>query len=150
MKLEIRNNKDFWSGMMFIVTGGVAIIESRDYGFGVLRHMGPGFLPTVIGAILTLFGIYLSIRGLRSNEKMTGNWSLRALVIVPLAMVLFGLLMEYAGFIPALASTIILAAASVKEFKIVEVLLIALVLNIFAVAVFIWGLGLPFPLLKGF
>jgi hypothetical protein len=150
MKLELRDNKDFWAGLMFIVTGGIAVIESMNYAFGTIRRMGPGFLPTLIGGILIVFGIHLVARGLRNQEKMRGNWSLRALVMLPLAMVSFGLLMKYAGFVPALTAAILLAAASGKELKIVEALLIALFMNIFAIGVFIWGLGLPFTLIKGF
>ena len=51
--------------------------------------------------MLVLFGLYLVASGLRSNEKIEGGWSLRALVVLPLSLVMFGLLMEYAGFVPA-------------------------------------------------
>jgi Tripartite tricarboxylate transporter TctB family len=90
------------------------------------------------------------IRGLRSNERIPGNWSLRALIVLPSSMVLFGVLMQYAGFIPALAALVFGAAASGREFKVVEVLLLTVLLAVLSVAVFIWGLGLPYPLIKGF
>jgi hypothetical protein len=150
MKPEFRGNKDFWAGMMFVVTGGSAMIGSRDYPFGSTLHMGPGYLPTVLGGILILFGIYVTLRGLRTNEKIQGNWSIRALILLPLSMVMFGALMEYTGFIPALVALVIVSAASGREFKVIEVLLISVGLVVLSVAVFIWGLGLPFPLLKGF
>ena len=38
-----------------------------------------------------------SASGLRSNEKIEGNWSLRALIVLPLSLVLFGLLMDLRG-----------------------------------------------------
>ena len=86
---------------------------------------------------------------MRSNEKIEGNWSLRALVVLPLSLVLFGLLMEYAGFVPALMVLIVGSAAAGREFKLVEALLLAAGLTAFAVALFIYGLGLPYPLLVG-
>jgi hypothetical protein len=63
--------------------------------------------------------------------------------------VLFGLLMEHAGFIPALLVLIFGSAAAGTEFKLVEVLLLAVGLTAFSVALFIYGLGLPYPLLAG-
>jgi hypothetical protein len=150
MKLEFRNNKDFWSGVMFIVIGCAAMSGARNYPFGSTLRMGPGYMPTLLGGILTVFGIYVALRGLRTSEKMKGNWSLRALIVLPLSMVLFGVLMEYAGFVPAMMTLIIVSAAAGSEFKWVEALLASLTLTVLCSAVFIWGLGLPFPLIKGF
>jgi putative tricarboxylic transport membrane protein len=68
---------------------------------------------------------------------------------LPLSLVLFGLLMEYAGFVPALVVLIVGSAAASTEFRLIEALLLSVVLTAFAVALFIWGLGLPYPLLVG-
>ena len=149
MQLEIRNNRDFWAGMMLIATGAAAVIIARNYSFGTALRMGPGYFPSVLGGLLVLFGLYLVAQGLRSNEKIEGNWSLRALVVLPLSLVLFGLLMEHAGFIPALMVLVVGSAAAGTEFKLVEVLLLAVGLTVFSVALFIYGLGLPYPLLAG-
>jgi Tripartite tricarboxylate transporter TctB family len=143
-------SKDFWSGVMLIAIGIAAIFIARDYPFGTALRMGPGYFPTVLGAILVLFGLYLVVQGVRSSETVEGNWSLRALVIVPLSLVLFGVLMDRAGFIPALVVLIFGSAAAGTEFKLVEVALLTVVLTVFCIAVFIWGLGLPYPLLAGF
>src|SRR4051812_5494262 len=100
MNLDIiRNNKDFWAGLMLIAVGVAAVILARDYPFGSALRMGPGYFPIVLGGLLTLFGLSLIVQGLRSNEKIEGNWSLRALIILPISFVLFGVLMEYAGFL---------------------------------------------------
>ena len=54
-----------------------------------------------------MFGVYFVVQGLRSDaEKLEGSWSLRALIILPLSLVLFGLLIDRAGFIPALLALI--------------------------------------------
>ena len=57
--------------------------------------------------------------------------------------------MDLAGFVPALAALVFISAASGKEFRLVEVLLLTLFLGTLSVAMFIWGLGLPYPLIKG-
>jgi len=150
MKLEFYKNKDFWAGMMFLGIGAGAIIGARNYPFGSTLRMGPGYFPTMLGGILILFGIYVMVRGLRSDEKIKGNWSIRALIVLPLSMVLFGVLMELAGFIPALAALIFVSVASGREFKFMEVLLLTVFLGVISVAMFIWGLGLPYPLIKWF
>ncbi len=146
MQLEIRNNRDFWAGAMLIATGALSVIVARNYAFGTSLRMGPGYFPSVLGGLLILFGLYLVAQGLRSNEKIEGNWSLRALVVLPLSLVMFGLLMEYAGFVPALMVLIVGSAAAGSEFKLTEVLMLAVGLTAFAVALFIYALGLPYPL----
>jgi uncharacterized membrane protein len=150
MKLDFYKKKDFCAGMMFLGIGAGAMIVSRSYPFGTTLRMGPGYFPTLLGAILVLFGIYVMVRGLRSDEKLQGNWSVRALIVLPLSMVLFGLLMELAGFIPALIALIFVSVASGREFKFMEVLLLTVFLGVLSVGMFIWGLGLPYPLIKGF
>lgn len=148
MKLEFYKNKDFWAGIMFLGIGAAAIIGARGYPFGNTLRMGPGYFPTVLGGILILFGIYIMVRGLRSDEKIKGNWSVRALIVLPISMVLFGVLMEVAGFIPALTALIFVSVASGREFNFKEVLLLSIFLGVLSIAMFIWGLGLPYPLIK--
>ena len=150
MKLEFRRNKDFWSGLMFLAIGALAILIARNYTFGRLLRMGSGYFPTLLGWILVLFGIYIMAKGLRRNEKIEGNWSIRAVIVLPFIIVLFGVLLGRAGFIPALAALAFGSAAAGKEFRWGEALLLTAFLTALSVAVFILGLGLPYPLIKGF
>ena len=149
MKFDWRNNRDFFAGLLYIVTGAVAMWIATDYPFGSALRMGPGYFPTVLGGIMILFGIAVLLMGVKNNEKIKGNWSIRALIILPLSAVIFGVLMEEAGFIPALAALIPAAAASGREFKWIEVILLTIGLTVISLAIFIWGLGLPYPLIKG-
>ena len=150
MKMELRKNKDFWAGMMLVGIGAAAMFIARDYRFGSALRMGPGFFPTILSGILIAFGICIMAVGLKSGEKIQEHLSLRALILLPLSLVLFGVLMEKAGFIPALVALVFVSAASGREFKFVEVLLLTVVLTVASAALFIWGLSLPYPLLKGF
>jgi hypothetical protein len=150
MKPELARNKDFWSGVMLILIGGAAMVIAREYRFGSAGRMGPGFFPIILGGILVAFGICLIAKGLRGAEKIQARLSFRALVLPPLALVLFGLFVERAGFIPALVVLIFGSAASGRAFRIKDVLLLTVTLVVGAVALFIWGLGLPYPLFKGF
>ena len=132
MQLEFRNNRDFWAGVMLIVTGATAVTIARDYNFGTSLRMGPGYFPTVLGSALVLFGLYFVATGLQRNEKIEGNWPLRPLIVLPASLVLFGLLIDRAGFIPALLVLIVGSAAAGTEFKLLEVLLLAV--GLYAVA----------------
>jgi hypothetical protein len=150
MKTELTKNKDFWAGMMLIVIGCAAMFIARDYRFGSALRMGPGFFPTILSCILIVFGVCIMAVGLKSGEKIQEHLSLRALILLPLSLVLFGVLMEKAGFIPALVGLVFVSAASGREFRFGEVLLLTVLLTVAAAALFIWGLSLPYPLIKGF
>jgi hypothetical protein len=150
MNAELRNNKDLWAGAMLIATGGASVLIARDYPFGSTFRMGPGYFPSVLGGILVLFGLSLIVKALRSSEKIADGWSLRALIVVPLSLVLFGWLMDHAGFVPALVVLIFGAAAGGGEFKFVEVALLTVTLTVLSVLIFSVGLQLPYPLLVGF
>ena len=150
MKPSILDNRDVWAGLFLIAIGAAAIFIARDYTFGTSLRMGPGYFPIVLGGLLVLFGIYVLATGLRSGVAIQGPWSIRALVIVPLSLVLFGALIDRAGFIPAMLVLIFGSATASTEFRFIEVLLFSIFLTALCAAVFVWALGLPYPLIAGF
>ena len=150
MKFDWRNNRDFFAGLMYIVTGATGWWIALDYPFGSALRMGPGYFPIVLSGMMIAFGIAVMMMGVKNNEKFKGgNWSVRALIVLPLSTVVFGYLMEEVGFIPAMLVLIPLAAASGREFKWKEVALVTIGLTILCTGMFIYGLGLPYPLIKG-
>ena len=150
MNPTILNNKDLWAGLMLIAIGGAAMFFARNYGFGTALRMGPGYFPIVLGGLLIVFGVYMLASCLRTAEKIAGSWSPRALIILPLSLVLFGLLIERAGFVPAMMVLIFGSATASSEFRFVEALLLSVSLTALSAAVFVWALGLPYPLITGF
>ena len=150
MKPELWNNRDFLAGLLFIVLGGLAVALARDYPIGSTMRMGPGYFPTVLGGILLLFGVYVLLRGVRSGDKVKGEWGYRPLALIALSIVLFGFLLDRAGMVPAIVATLFVAAAAGREFRVKEVILLAVVMTAFSVAVFSYGLKLPYPLLGGY
>lgn len=149
MKVELRENRDFLSGLMFMIIGLGAIFIARDYPVGSALRMGPGYFPVALGGILFLMGLYVMVQGLIRKERVKGNWSLRALVVLPAAVIVFGLMVERAGFVPALIVLTIISAAAGREFKLREVLMLAILLTVCSVGLFIYGLGMPYPLFGG-
>jgi len=150
MKFDWRNNRDFLAGLLYIFTGALSIFIALDYPFGSALRMGPGYFPSVLDGIMVLMGIYvLALRLRKDHEKIQGNWSIRALIVLPISMVVFGILMEEAGFIPAMLALIPISAAAGRDFKWVEVVPLTIGLTILCAAGFIFALGLPYPLIKG-
>lgn len=147
MTFNIRENRDFWTGMMFFAIGVTSMLVARNYPFGHLRHMGPGFFPSVLGGILMLMGIYTMAKSIRESETFEGSWPVRALIIIPGVMALSGLVMKHWGFIPAIVLLIIGSASAGREFRFSEVLLLTIGLTIVSALTFIWGLELPFHLI---
>ncbi|MGH8702959.1 MAG: tripartite tricarboxylate transporter TctB family protein, partial [Burkholderiales bacterium] len=111
MKPDLWNNRDFLAGLLFIVLGELAVVFARDYPIGSTMRMGPGYFPTVLGGILFLFGVYLLLRGVRSGDKVKGEWGWRPLALIALSIVLFGFLLDRAGMIPAIVAMLFVAAA---------------------------------------
>jgi Tripartite tricarboxylate transporter TctB family len=140
-------SKDFWAGLMLIALGGMTVLVSRAYPMGTMLRMGAGYFPTMLGGILVVFGLILLIKGVRSTDRIEPNWSPRALFVIPVALILFALLVERIGFVPSLLMLIVGSAAASSEFRLLEAVSVGAVLTTLCVAVFIWGLGLPYPLL---
>lgn len=147
VKPDLRNNRDFIAGLLFVVLGALAIVLARDYPFGTTMRMGPGYFPTVLGGILLLFGVYVLARGVRSGDKVKGEWGWKPLALIAVSIVLFGVLLDRAGMIPASVATLFAAAAAGRDFRFKEVVVLAVVMTALSVAVFLWGLKLPYPLL---
>jgi putative tricarboxylic transport membrane protein len=149
MKVRLKDNRDFLAGLMFIVVGCGAMFMARDYPFGSALRMGPGYFPTVLGGLVTLGGIIVLIEGFVKQVHIGRTWSVRALIILPLSALVFGVLMEHAGFVPAVFVLCIVAALASPEFHWKEQLILAAGLTLGCVSLFIWGLGLPYPLFAG-
>lgn len=149
MKVALKNNKRFLSGLMFLGIGAGAVYISQEYPMGTALRMGPGYFPIALGSIIALFGIWELFIGVLKPDPVKGSWSLRALAILPLAAVVFGILMEHAGFIPALLVLVLVSAWAGDEFRFGEVALLAVSLTVVCTGVFIYGLGLPYPLFQG-
>src|SRR5688572_8881474 len=129
-KVPLLGNKRFLSGIMFLFIGGGAIYMAQDYPMGSALRMGPGYFPIVLGSIIGLFGIWELIIGVLKPDPVKGNWSIRALIILPLSCVVFGVMMEKVGFVPALIALVAVSALAGKEFKLLEVLIMAVLLTI--------------------
>jgi hypothetical protein len=79
--MKIRNQKDFWAGLMFLAFGLAFAIVARNYQMGTAVRMGPAYFPTVLGALMALLGAIVLVRsffsrvaGEASKVKMSFNF----------------------------------------------------------------------------
>src|SRR2546425_3326808 len=149
MTPDVRHNKDFLAGLIFLLIGAGAIVVARDYPFGTAMRMGSGYFPTVLSAILVGFGAFLMARGARSKERAAVTWGWKPLACIVASMLLFGFLLPRLGLVPALVALFFTAAAGGREFRIAEVLALTVGMTAFAGFVFVYVLKLPFQLLPG-
>ena len=149
MQLKIKNQEDFWAGVMFIGFGVLAIVVARDYPMGSAMRMGPGYFPTWLGAIMGVMGAIISARALVVIGEDIKPWGWRPLIGLSVAFAAFGLLMEEIGlgFVPALLALILISSFSGKDkFRLLELAILTIVLIVGSVLLFTKLLELPFRL----
>lgn len=150
--MQIKDAKDFWSGVMFAAFGLAFIVFSRRYDMGTAARMGPAYFPTVLGGLLLLLGVGVSIKGLtaQTDDGRVAPFHFKPLILVLGAVVAFGLLLRPAGLMVALAALVFISSLGSDEFRLRDVLLLTVALALLVLAVFIWGLGLTVPVLPAF
>jgi hypothetical protein len=142
----IRNPKDFWSGVIFIIIGLAAVIIGRDYPMGTAGRMGPAYFPTILGGLLALIGLISVIRAFIRPGEAIEKFAVKEAFMVLLAVVLFGVLVRGAGLAPAVVVLVLLSGYASPDFKWKPFIIVAIGLAIFSVLVFVKGLGLPMPI----
>jgi Tripartite tricarboxylate transporter TctB family len=143
--LGIRNPKDFWTGVIYLVFGLGAVVIGRDYSMGTATKMGPAYFPTVLGYLLALIGAIAVVRAFIQPGTPIGRFAVKNLAIVLGATVLYGLLVRGAGLAVAVFVLVMGSAWASISFRWAPSIVLAVGLAVFSVAVFIWGLGLPIP-----
>jgi hypothetical protein len=146
VRLKIRNQEDFWAGLLFIGIGIVAVVVASDYPMGSAMRMGPGYFPTYLGAIMIVLGALVSLFSFSMEEATVTPFAWKAAILLSVSFLVFGWGIDHIGFIPSLFALLVLCAAAGKRFRLLEVLLLSVVLIAGAVGIFIYGIELPFPL----
>lgn len=141
--IRVTHPQDFWSGLLFMSIGVAAAYMSRDFAFGTLTRMGPGFLPSVLAWLLIAIGAFVTFRGfvLRGAAITRSTW--RPQIIIVIAIVLFALLIERVGLIPTVFLVTNLASFASTEFRLRDSLLLSAGMSIACYLVFVRLLGLP-------
>lgn len=145
--MKIRNQKDFWSAVMFIIFGVLFMVWSTDYQFGTTQRMGPGYFPTVLGGMLVALGILVGIPSIKADAEVThvGKIGWRGLILILGSVIVYALLLPRLGFVVSLVVLIVVSAMASEEFTWKAALISCVVLGVCSYLVFVKGLELQFP-----
>ncbi len=147
--MQIKSQKDFWSGLMFLGVGAAFAIGSLEYSFGSSARPGPAYFPFGLGVLMAILGamvLYGALTKDTPDGDPVGAFAWRPLVIILASVALFGFLLPRLGMFITLPLLVILSALASEEFTLKGAALNAAVLTAFSWAIFSWGLGLTIPL----
>ena len=140
---------DILAGLIFVAFGLAFAITSLSYEMGTPLRMGPGYFPLVLGGILVLLGLLIMGKGFipgSGAEERLGSVPWRALFLIVLAVLFFGLTVRGLGLVPATAVTALLTALASYRTGILAAVGIAAGLTVLCVLIFVLALQLRLPL----
>jgi len=148
--MKIRNQKDFFSGLLFIAIGAFFAVFSRKYDIGTAKEIGPGYFPLILGIVLIFLGLIVSVKSLIAHGEKVGldMWHWRPILLLSMAIIGFAFAMPTMGFLIAVA---ILVAVSIFAYSgnrsLKEIFLVTVGFTTFAWLIFVVGLGLNLQVL---
>ena len=151
--MKIKSQRDFWSGLMFIVVGLGFAWGATNYAFGTSARPGPAYFPFGLGVLMALLGAMVTFKALTietTDGEPVGAFAWKPLVTIVGAVVLFGLLLPRLGLVLTLPVLVFLSSLAGDEFHWGEALLNSVILTAFSWLVFIVGLNLTIPLWPAF
>jgi hypothetical protein len=159
--VNIKSQKDFFAGLMFIIIGAAFAIGAYSYSMGEGARMGPGYFPRLLGVLLAILGsviLFKSLTVATADGEKIGSIAWKPLVCIIGANLLFGVCIGGLPVIkfPALGMMVgiyvltFVASIAAEQYKPVEVFILATVLAIISYLAFIVLLKLQFPVWPAF
>ena len=140
-------SQDVVQGGLFLAIGLTALLMALEYPLGTPGRMGPGFFPIVISALLSLTGLGILARARLGTSEVIRVTRWLPLVIVPVAIVVFGFLLDKLGLPLAVLLLCIGAATASVRFELSwKAVAGAAAFSIICGVLFVTLLGLPIPL----
>jgi hypothetical protein len=155
--LVIKNQRDFYSGALFVVVGGgFAVWSYLGYRIGTGLRMGPGYFPFALGILLAILGAIIAIKSLMDGSTggtRIGAVAWRPLLLIIAANLLFGVAigglpsigLPPMGLMVGIFVVTFVASLAGDEFQFVEVFLVSGVLAALSYLAFIVVLRLQIP-----
>ena len=154
--MKIKSQKDFLSGLMFLVLGGIFAWGATSYSIGTGARMGPGYFPLLLGVLLAILGAIILLGSLiveTPDGDKVAKIAWKPLGYILGANLLFGILLgglpkiglPSFGLIVSIFALIIVASKAGDEFHWKSVLALSAVLSVGSYGAFIALLKLQMP-----
>ena len=154
--MNIKSQKDFFSGLMFMVVGVAFAWGASDYTIGNGARMGPGYFPLVLGILLAFLGGVITFTALvveTVDGDKVGKFAWKPLFFIILSNLVFGACigglpsigLPPLGLILGIFLLTFISANAGDEFNFKEVLVLSVVLALMSYLAFIVLLKLQFP-----
>ncbi len=151
--MKIKSEKDFWSGIMFLVVGIVFAVGATNYSMGTGARPGPGYFPLSLSVILAVIGAVVLFKSLTIETEggdRIGKIAWRPLLVIVAAITVFGALLPRLGLLITIPVLIVMVSFAGDEFKWRGVIIASVVLTLFSWLIFVVGLSLTIPLWPSF
>lgn len=147
--MKIKSQKDFWSGLMFVVVGVGFAIGALNYSFGSSARPGPGYFPFGLGILLAILGGMILFEALTietEDGEPIGAFAWKPLLIILAAVAAFGFLLPRLGMVISLPLLVLISAYASDEHTWIGSIINATVIVTMSYLIFVLGLKLTIPL----
>jgi hypothetical protein len=144
------NNKLLWaaSGGASVIALGLAVaLISASYPVGTIGRMGPGYLPLVVGILMTVLGVLILVGDLRSGAD-DEPIRMRPFFLVLAGVVAWAEIAPRFGLVPATIALVVVVSFAQERPQALMTAITAAVLSFLGVAIFVWGLGVRLPVVQ--
>lgn len=147
---NVKGPRDFWAGLLFIAIGAAAILIALHYPMGSAARMGPGYFPRALGSLLMALGTASVLRSFRLQGARIERWRLRPVIVALGSVVIFGLIVQYAGLALSTLFLVLASSGASHEFRPREAAIAGLLMAVLCVGVFVYGLNIQLPIWPAF
>ncbi len=147
--LKIKNQRDFWSGLMFIAVGVVFANGATLYSMGTSARPGAGYFPLILSVLMAILGgivLFKSLTIETEGGNPIGHIAWRPLLVIVASIAVFGWALPRLGMFITIPLLVLMVSLAGDEFGWKGVLLNCVVLTVGSWTIFIWGLNLTIPL----
>jgi hypothetical protein len=148
--MKIKSERDFWSGLMFLVVGIAFAWGATTYNFGTSARPGPGYFPFGLGVILALLGAFIVFEALTietEDGELIGGFAWKPLFVILASVGVFGFILPRLGLLISMPVLVLLSSWASDEFSWKASVINAAVLTVFSWLIFVKGLALTIPVL---
>ena len=147
--MKIKSERDFWSGLMFVLVGIGFAWGATNYSFGSSARPGPAYFPFGLGVLMALLGAMVLFKALTIEVEggdRIGAWAWRPLCVIVVGVGSFGWTLPHLGMVVSLPVLVVVSALAGDEFHWLDALINAGVMLVGSWFIFIYGLKLVIPL----